>query len=926
MSELRYYGFKMEVENASGVKKIQEFRRAVTDVDATVEMLNDTLGDNVTVTAAKVQGDKEALAQARLLVTQQERQRRRYEQLNSDIQNQLNLVGKSSIEQAKLNAVQRLGADATEEQRQKVSDLAEALARQQQIQSDQKAISDQQSRAEEYNRNLQHQISLVGKNSVEQAKLNAVYKLGANATEEQRQKTADLARTLAMAQEREQSIEQAKKDRIATEKRLQAETDKQSKKTEEVIAQYQRLNRTIEEYGTDLETVNAITRLGSNATDEQRREVAQLVQQYQQLRSTGDAARNSMRNMRGVAQNLGWQMQDIAVQLQMGTNGWIVFSQQGSQVLSSLGAWGALAGAAVAIIGASIPALTTYFNGAKESIDAVKDAQQRLNSVFDQTSTTVNGVSKQIKELYEVNSQLAELQLFRAMADAQMVLRNYGQQLEETLGTQIERLTEAQEKMSQLTEGTREYNRWAQNMRGRSMEVANALGITSAQARDLATSYTEFTRTGDNEALTNSLINISRSGRVTNEQFRNLVNTYIDLTQEGELAEAQLAELRDILNGSTSITDSYNKTIETTADRYRKLTEQLGMTDAQIAVDNYLRGEGNKLSFEEQSRTAILIAKYHSKKAAIEAENAAKREQIRLEQERQRQQQREFNQLQKSLTGGNTPGMNPVDQEAQRHAKNLAILEQAKQDELNKNVDFNALIEAENTRHTAAIQQGYLTMAQNWTSTLSGFGSFMENMADVYYNGTEETKQATENMTGTQKAFYVMMQAVKAAEALVNGVSLGMQLAALTANPAMVTVGTTLGAASAGMIMGTTFAGAFDKGGYIPSGSSGIVSEYGDELVNGVMVKGPARVTGREETAAMMNNGTSVTTQMNVSVENYANGVSHEVQQVDENSVRVIAKQIFDQNIDSGVATSLSRKNSRSDKAMRKHYNSTRTY
>ncbi len=43
------------------------------------------------------------------------------------------------------------------------------------------------------------------------------------------------------------------------------------------------------------------------------------------------------------------------------------------------------------------------------------------------------------------------------------------------------------------------------------------------------------------------------------------------------------------------------------------------------------------------------------------------------------------------------------------------------------------------------------------------------------------------------------------------------------------------------------FAGLFDKGGYIPAGQFGIVGEKGPEIVNG-----PARVTGRMETARQM--------------------------------------------------------------------------
>lgn len=48
----------------------------------------------------------------------------------------------------------------------------------------------------------------------------------------------------------------------------------------------------------------------------------------------------------------------------------------------------------------------------------------------------------------------------------------------------------------------------------------------------------------------------------------------------------------------------------------------------------------------------------------------------------------------------------------------------------------------------------------------------------------------------------------------------------------------------------SNYAGAYDKGGYIPTGKYGIVGEYGPEIVNG-----PANVTGREATARKLGGG-----------------------------------------------------------------------
>ncbi|MER0430322.1 hypothetical protein ABR859_01360 [Aeromonas caviae] len=61
-----------------------------------------------------------------------------------------------------------------------------------------------------------------------------------------------------------------------------------------------------------------------------------------------------------------------------------------------------------------------------------------------------------------------------------------------------------------------------------------------------------------------------------------------------------------------------------------------------------------------------------------------------------------------------------------------------------------------------------------------------------------------------------------------------------------------IGYASMGLIAGQSIAGMFDKGGYIPANQFGIVSELGDEFVNGTLVRGPANVTSRRESAAIL--------------------------------------------------------------------------
>ena len=95
------------------------------------------------------------------------------------------------------------------------------------------------------------------------------------------------------------------------------------------------------------------------------------------------------------------------------------------------------------------------------------------------------------------------------------------------------------------------------------------------------------------------------------------------------------------------------------------------------------------------------------------------------------------------------------------------------------------------------------------------------------------------------------------------------------------------GYASAGLAAGIAigeFSGAYDKGGYIPTGKFGLVGELGPEFVNG-----PAHVTGREETARLLGKGGDSVTIAPVINVNYTSDSGSETS---ENDAHVMANTI----------------------------------
>lgn len=96
------------------------------------------------------------------------------------------------------------------------------------------------------------------------------------------------------------------------------------------------------------------------------------------ISEAGRGVASSFKLAKGASSQFGYQIQDIAVQLQMGTNAAMVFAQQGSQIASMFGPGGAALGAVIAIAGAiGGPLLYALF----DSTDAAKDLTSELDEL-----------------------------------------------------------------------------------------------------------------------------------------------------------------------------------------------------------------------------------------------------------------------------------------------------------------------------------------------------------------------------------------------------------------------------------------------------------------------------------------------------------------------------------------------------------------
>lgn len=133
---------------------------------------------------------------------------------------------------------------------------------------------------------------------------------------------------------------------------------------------------------------------------------------------------------------------------------------------------------------------------------------------------------------------------------------------------------------------------------------------------------------------------------------------------------------------------------------------------------------------------------------------------------------------------------------------------------------------------------------QRWDSTLADSETGFNGLVSLTKSFAGEQSGMYKVMFATSKAFAIadaivkIQQGVAAASALPFPANLGAIASTIAATASVIsTISSTK----------MELAGAYDKGGMIPSGKIGLVGEYGPELI-----KGPAIITGRERSADLM--------------------------------------------------------------------------
>ena len=225
-------------------------------------------------------------------------------------------------------------------------------------------------------------------------------------------------------------------------------------------------------------------------------------------RITKQAAGNQ-RMMRGAFGNLGHQVQDVAVQLEMGTSAMRVFTQQGSQIAGAFGPTGAIVGGILAVGGALLTSLIPSLVESKKKMKDLKKAQEALAGTFKTVHGEIVGLADALKRMAAQNPIRLQLHLSAHIADVaiaqQGAIETIQKKLDEAIGGWVTtEFTQAAQAFRELERGSLDVH----NVRkGRVSSVQEDLHekykLTTAEGNKLLKVYEDFERNPIAESVQN---------------------------------------------------------------------------------------------------------------------------------------------------------------------------------------------------------------------------------------------------------------------------------------------------------------------------------------------------------------------------------------------------------------------------------------
>lgn len=598
------------------------------------------------------------------------------------------------------------------------------------------------------------------------------------------------------------------------------------------------------------EHLAASYKLAGKASEEELAEVKRLIDVKHDLIDANNSLAISESNVGDSAgitanqmQQVSWQMQDVIVMAQMGSNAATIFTQQGTQLAS---AFSPLAGLFVGIAG-GIWGMVAAMNGADQAFEDLK--QQNLDEIL-KPKTLKKSMKAAKEEIKDLKEELKGLSGSKYGFDISRLQSN--QKSVKAIGQELTATERA------LWGFNKSYAEAV-----KTVTTADQLGMTGItvdidsiqQANELVKAEHEKI-IADNKAAAKDAETTRKAIQTEMQQSETAHAQIMTGIRTQALQELKRTDARSAENQRFAATEAklINK---------RKEAEESGHNWRIEEIDIALELEKKRHASSLDRINQNIADKNKQANDKVIAQNKAH---LRAQQSSIKKHHKALNKLY-SADKGDNPAL--IQAQAYQDAFNQreSIMDRASS-------DFEAgLFDEEElrARHLQAVNGYNAALVQSDKDRAEAQAALSElALSSAISQGASLTNtllSAAEEGSGAYKALFAVSQAFAIADGTVKAISIAqtvkdnyvkgnvwdtMGLGAEAASAASLSIGM----ANVGAMAGIAFAGAFDSGGYIPNNSMGVVSEFGDELVGGTLVYNqsgsPLPVTGREQTAAMM--------------------------------------------------------------------------
>ena len=366
------------------------------------------------------------------------------------------------------------------------------------------------------------------------------------------------------------------------------------------------------------------------------------------MASSVDKATPKLRGFGTGAQQIGYQVQDMVVQIQGGTSAFVAIGQQGSQLAGAFGPGGAVIGAIIALSAAVAGTLVKSLGGAKVSAEELQASTKTLDDVLQKNKDGTYELSDSFVELANNIDTASQAQAKFYEAQSATVTQTEGAK---------EAITDLVDSLDTWTNGSAigaqrslELGQQTSSLTGYIEDLSSKFGITNQEAEALVPLLAAVQKNASPEnikSLSDETARLNDKYQGTNgelvkfngELFKNIGNM-----QEASAKADTLSGSQDKLGNSVNSTtqrlkeqnDQIIKNVQignmADKDRYaaqaqadkEAFAKREGVTEEQIAKFNAARDEEARQDIQRVNDTEAKRAEAEQKAADNRAASQAK--------------------------------------------------------------------------------------------------------------------------------------------------------------------------------------------------------------------------------------------------------------------------------------------------------------